>query len=354
MCLSSDRRTIRVADSIPVGESVQVSILAEPFVVFHVRDGEYYAIQNPCVACFSPSTFCGQPVDLETLTVKCAKGGHAVSLKDGSMLEGGLGQISAKAFAVEGDGVYVEVPEALADWAQWTLADRRNVAKDVDAFVFDVPKGIRREEMLRGDGIVHVSSKIVVDGISSCVRDYTPTRLLPGNRVEILVKNYPVHGIMSKHYHSLKIGDQLVHRVNPKMTFNLSKLTGEGKLKKLVMVGAGSGITPMHQVLSSKAVEKIDKVLVMGFFRDEKDIIEFPGSEIPANVKIQTCITQPTGCPTALKQCLDDESLPKGDGSKSMYIVWSGPRGFNSTIDRELESRNFHGFDEDCLVELPN
>lgn len=27
------------------------------------------------------------------------------------MLEGGLGQISAKAFAVEGDGVYVEVPE---------------------------------------------------------------------------------------------------------------------------------------------------------------------------------------------------------------------------------------------------
>lgn len=45
MCLSSDRRTIRVADSIPVGESVQVSILAEPFVVFHVRDGEYYAIQ---------------------------------------------------------------------------------------------------------------------------------------------------------------------------------------------------------------------------------------------------------------------------------------------------------------------
>lgn len=169
----------------------------------------------------------------------------------------------------------------MADWAQWTLADRRNVAKDVDAFVFDVPKGIRREEMLRGDGIVgmlssgapdyavfqvHVSSKIVVDGISSCVRDYTPTRLLPGNRVEILVKNYPVHGIMSKHYHSLKIGDQLVHRVNPKMTFNLSKLTGEGKLKKLVMVGAGSGITPMHQVSFLITLRKETTVELLGPF----------------------------------------------------------------------------------------
>ncbi|KAF4735630.1 hypothetical protein FOZ63_001557, partial [Perkinsus olseni] len=175
--------TLRVADSIPVGGFAH----------------------TPCAACFSPSTFTKHPVDLEALTVRCEKGGHVVNLIDGTAVEGGLGQISAKVWGVEGDGVYLEVPEALSDWAEWTLVDRSNVAKDVDSFVFGVPKGIRREDLLYGEGIVHVSSKIVVDdGASSCVRDYTPTRILPDHRVEIIVKNYPVHGIMSKHYHSLK------------------------------------------------------------------------------------------------------------------------------------------------------
>ncbi|KAF4695151.1 hypothetical protein FOZ62_030816, partial [Perkinsus olseni] len=140
--------TFRVADSIPVGGFVHVTILAEPFVIFHVREGEYYAIQTPCAACFSPSTFTKHPVDLEALTVRCEKGGHVVNLTDGTAVEGGLGQISAKVWGVEGDGVYAEVPEALSDWAEWTLVDRSNVAKDVDSFVFEVPKGIRREDLL--------------------------------------------------------------------------------------------------------------------------------------------------------------------------------------------------------------
>ncbi|KAF4676188.1 hypothetical protein FOL47_006579 [Perkinsus chesapeaki] len=338
---------------IPVGGSIEVSILCEPFVIFHVSEGKYYAIQNPCVACFSPSTFLNQPVDADSLTVQCAHGGHKISLVDGTAVDGGMGQISAKVSFVEGDGLYLELPEALADWSVWTLVERRNVAKNVDAFVFSFPEGIRNEDILFGDGIMHISSKIMVDG-ASCARDYTPTRKLPNRRIELIVKRYDDFGIMSRHYHNMVVGDTLVQRVNTRIRFNLSKLIKEKGMKKIVMVGAGTGVTPLYQVMFSEANKMLDEVQILGFFRETKEMILYPDEDMPKNVTMRRFLTRRQGCADALQEMFDREYFPRGDGTKSMYIIWCGPPGFNAILDSQLEKRDFYGFDEDCVYELPN
>mmetsp|Transcript_21691 Transcript_21691/g.18005 ORF Transcript_21691/g.18005 Transcript_21691/m.18005 type:complete len:83 (-) Transcript_21691:9-257(-) len=79
-----------------------------------------------------------------------------------------------------------------------------------------------------------------------------------------------------------------------------------------------------------------------------------PRHDAKVIVSMRRFITRKQGCADALKEMLDKEYFPKGDGTKSMYILWCGPAGFNSIMDSELEKRDFYGFDEDCVFELPN
>mmetsp|Transcript_21696 Transcript_21696/g.18011 ORF Transcript_21696/g.18011 Transcript_21696/m.18011 type:complete len:95 (-) Transcript_21696:9-293(-) len=88
---------------------------------------------------------------------------------------------------------------------------------------------------------------------------------------------------------------------------------------------------------------------------DAKVIVSF-NYNFDTSIRQLPCwsVVSHTGCADALKEMLDKEYFPKGDGTKSMYILWCGPAGFNSIMDSELEKRDFYGFDEDCVFELPN
>ncbi|KAJ7103175.1 cytochrome-b5 reductase [Mycena belliarum] len=77
------------------------------------------------------------------------------------------------------------------------------------------------------------------------VRPYTPVSAADNKgELEFLVKKYDT-GVMSKYIHSLKVGDSLaIKGPIPKFPYR------ENEFDEIALIGGGSGITPLYQVLT--------------------------------------------------------------------------------------------------------
>ncbi|KAI8343394.1 hypothetical protein BC941DRAFT_344262 [Chlamydoabsidia padenii] len=104
------------------------------------------------------------------------------------------------------------------------------------------------------------------------IRPYTPTsKEETQGHVDFIVKEYP-KGKMSKHFHNLKIGDELEIK-GPIPKYNWSEQCKEN----VGMIAGGTGITPMLQVIRHvfDPIHNNDKTKVTLIFgnRTEEDIL---------------------------------------------------------------------------------
>jgi hypothetical protein len=106
----------------------------------------------------------------------------------------------------------------------------------------------------------HLSIRATVDK-NKVIRAYTPTTL-PSQKgyFELLVKVYE-HGKLSRHLHSLKVGDTIEAR-GPIGRFQYTP----NKFRHMSFLVGGSGITPAMQVIRSILVNE------SGDFKDDKTI----------------------------------------------------------------------------------
>jgi len=100
------------------------------------------------------------------------------------------------------------------------------------------------------------------------VRPYTPINSLgAAGRIDLLVKVYP-QGKMSQHLSKLQIGDQ-VEMMGPIGHFQYDK----SKYQRIGLIGAGTGITPLFQVIQSVLYTEATKITLLYANNTEQDIL---------------------------------------------------------------------------------
>jgi len=117
-------------------------------------------------------------------------------------------------------------------------------------FIFELPQGQA--------SLLPVASCVVVKSSDPkgkpIVRPYTP--ISPPEKegeMELLVKKYD-NGNASKHIHSLKLGQSLsIKGPFPKWDYKINEFDAVG------LIGGGSGITPLYQVLTRALSDKANK-----------------------------------------------------------------------------------------------
>jgi cytochrome-b5 reductase len=140
------------------------------------------------------------------------------------------------------------------------------------------------------------------------IRPYTPISApdVPGE-LTLLVKKYE-NGNASKHIHSLKPGDKLAMKGPiPKWPYKINEFD------EVALIGGGSGITPLYQVITHALADKTNKTKFTLLFSNvtEKDIL--------------------------LKEELDALKNKYPKNLDIIYVLdhpeanWTGPKGFIST-----------------------
>lgn len=159
-----------------------------------------------------------------------------------------------------------------------------------------------------------VLTKFTKDNGKNVIRPYTPTSdPEETGEFELVVKSYP-DGAMSQHIHSLKPGDTLAFK-GPILKYKITP----NKHKEIGLIGGGTGITPLYQVLHEIAKRPEDKTKVTLIY----------ASQSPSDI--------------LLKKELDALVAKKPDQFKIHYFVdkadssWKGETGF---ISKEFLEKN--------------
>jgi NAD(P)H-flavin reductase len=174
---------------------------------------------------------------------------------------------------------------------KYKLTQVRSVSHDTKVFIFEVANG-KRIPLGAGQHIqICVSTKSVDNKPPErIVRKYTPIEIHDG-RFEVLIKQYE-QGIVSRYIFNMKIGEKIFMR-GPFGAFNYSP----NKYKSLGMVAAGTGITPMYQIIREvvKNVEDGTKIKLLFANRTEEDILlkSELDSMVGDNLEIHYLLSQP-------------------------------------------------------------
>lgn len=152
-------------------------------------------------------------------------------------------------------------------WVDFKLKEIVPVNHNVKRFIFELPS----EEHVLG---LHVASavltKFIQENGKDVLRPYTPVSdVLQQGEFELIIKKYD-KGIMSKHIHSLKPGDSLAFK-GP-----LPKYQWKPNLhKEIALLGGGTGITPLYQLIHAIDSNPEDKTKVHLFYANiaEDDIL---------------------------------------------------------------------------------
>mmetsp|Transcript_13615 Transcript_13615/g.24423 ORF Transcript_13615/g.24423 Transcript_13615/m.24423 type:complete len:325 (-) Transcript_13615:2033-3007(-) len=117
---------------------------------------------------------------------------------------------------------------------------------------------------------VLVKADDISDDGKPVIRPYTPINIsLKSGEVELLIKRYP-GGKMSNHIDSLKPGDSLLMK-GPLKKFEVKP----NAVSHCAMVAAGTGITPMFQVIKKSLQDKTDNTKLTLLYANisEEDIL---------------------------------------------------------------------------------
>ncbi|KAH8551152.1 hypothetical protein BGW37DRAFT_52127 [Umbelopsis sp. PMI_123] len=203
--------------------------------------------------------------------------------------------------ACEGNLPITRAPEKALGWTHFTtltLREKQDIGKDSKLFRFNLPK----QDQVSG----HTVSSLVFVLVAKpgtennwwptyVYRPYTPIseeRTL--GHIDFVIKEYK-HGVSSKYIHALKPGDKIA-AIGPFDNLRYRANTHES----IGMIAAGSGITPMFQLLHKIINNSEDKTKVNLLYcnRTEDDILlreelENISAKNPERFQVTFCLSQP-------------------------------------------------------------
>ncbi|KAG5354607.1 NADH-cytochrome b5 reductase 2 [Yarrowia sp. B02] len=189
-------------------------------------------------------------------------------------------------------------------WVDLKLKSSKDLSHNTKALVFELPTADSTLGLTTASALL---TKYVTPKGSNVVRPYTPVSDPDAQgEFELVVKAYP-DGKMSKHIHELKQGDTLSFK-GP-----IIKYQWQPNLhKEITLIGAGTGITPLYQLIYAINKNPADKTKVNLFYGNatEGDIL--------------------------LKKEIDDIAKAKPEQFKVHYFLdkadpnWKGESGFIS------------------------
>jgi cytochrome-b5 reductase len=155
---------------------------------------------------------------------------------------------------------------APSTYRKFALRDKVELANGIFRFVFDLPKSTSVLGLPIGQ---HIAIRGTVDD-HSVTRSYTPvSNNRDLGRLELLIRIYP-DGQLGKYLKALQPGDKVDIR-GPKGAMRYRK----GMSKELGLVGGGTGITPLFQIIRAICEDKTDntKLTLVYANRSEADIM---------------------------------------------------------------------------------
>lgn len=155
---------------------------------------------------------------------------------------------------------------APSEYRKFKLASKTELSKGIWKFVFALPTSTSVLGLPIGQ---HVAIRGDVDG-HTVTRSYTPiSNNRDLGRLELMIRIYP-DGQLGKYLTRVQIGDEVDIR-GPKGSMRYRK----GMSKRLGMVGGGTGITPLYQLIRAICEDKTDTTEVSLVYanRSEPDIM---------------------------------------------------------------------------------
>ncbi|CAO3658721.1 unnamed protein product [Umbelopsis ramanniana] len=203
--------------------------------------------------------------------------------------------------ACEGTSPCTKSPQKALGWTGFTtltLRETQDMGENTKLFRFNLPK----EDQVSGHTISSVIfARVAKPGTennwwpSYVYRPYTPVSAEGDvGHIDLVVKEYK-DGKSSKYIHSLKPGDKIA-AMGP---FNHTQYHAND-YESVGMIAAGSGITPMFQLLRKILSNSEDKTKVKLLYcnRTENDILlreelENMAAKNPERLQITYCLSQP-------------------------------------------------------------
>lgn len=151
-------------------------------------------------------------------------------------------------------------------YRKFSLREKTELAEGIYRFVFDLPT---KSSILGLPIGQHIAIRGNVDD-SSVTRSYTPvSNNRDLGRLELLIRIYP-DGHLGQYLKTLQPGDKVDIR-GPKGAMRYRK----GMSKELGMVGGGTGITPLFQLIRAVCEDETDKTRISLVYanRSEADIM---------------------------------------------------------------------------------
>ncbi|KAI4723108.1 hypothetical protein E4T48_00799 [Aureobasidium sp. EXF-10727] len=155
---------------------------------------------------------------------------------------------------------------APAEYCKFKLSSKTELSKGIWKFVFALPTSTSVLGLPIGQ---HIAIRGYVDE-HTVIRSYTPiSNNRDLGRLELMIRIYP-NGQLGKYLTKIQVGDE-VEIWGPKGSMRYRK----GMSKRLGMVGGGTGITPLYQVIRAICEDKTDDTEISLVYanRSEPDIM---------------------------------------------------------------------------------
>lgn len=227
-------------------------------------------------------------------------------------------------------------------WTKFPVAENKQLSHNVHRITFSLPK---EDSILGLPTGQHIAIRADING-KSVERSYTPISndSDPG-RIVVVFKIYP-GGVISNYLAGLEKGD-LVEIRGPKGAMTYKK----GLTKRIGMIGGGTGITPMYQLIRAICEDNEDPTTVDLLFANntEEDILlrdELEGwaKRFPSKFTVNHVLTRPpknwTGYTGFVTPELIQKHLPKPQGNDSKILL-CGPPPMVNMMKESLISQGF-------------
>ncbi|KAJ9636499.1 hypothetical protein H2204_005332 [Knufia peltigerae] len=226
-------------------------------------------------------------------------------------------------------------------YQQFRLRHKEELSDGIWRFVFDLPTKYSILGLPIGQ---HVAIKTTVDE-HSVVRSYTPvSNNRDLGRLELLVRVYP-QGLMGNCLKSLDIGQTASIR-GPKGAMRYRR----GMIKEIGMVGGGTGITPLFQLIRAICEDKKDSTRVSLVYgnRSETDImlrdkLDAYARDCPDQFRLLYLLDAPspswTGGKGHVTKDVLKEYMPKP--SPDSKVLLCGPPGMVNAMKKNLVELGF-------------
>lgn len=179
-------------------------------------------------------------------------------------------------------------------WIDLKLAKVEDESHDTKKFTFELQSPDQELGLTLCSALL---TKYVTEKGNNVIRPYTPTSELDKKgEFNLVIKRYP-EGKMSKHIHSLKPSDTLSFK-GPIKKFQWQP----NAFDSITLIGGGSGITPLYQLLRSVSENPEDKTKVKLFYGNKtpgdillKKELDSLQEKHPDQVKITYFLDKPDG-----------------------------------------------------------